>query len=138
MKIGGGTIGTLDESSLLNASVAGPIIRDILQRLEKNNLREDYLLYHENTDADEKIFMKDKKSLINAFIKFVNPFTEEESLLVHVVCKHIVDEKATQQEVFSNKKFQSYVNERLLIAARLFTTTSKEIILLFFDTKIHW
>ena len=115
VKIDGGAIGILEnESALITWAVSGPVIADILQNLDGNDF---VLLHHENTDAFEKSFQKDKTAFTNAFLEFGNPFLEEEGELVHIISKYILDKKATTSvkcaKEIGQQQYNSFVCERL-------------------------
>ena len=73
--------------------------------------------HHEDTEAFEKAFRVDAETLLNAYIECGNPFQEREDGLVHLLSKHVLDEKASRSVKEANEigqnQYDLFVSERL-------------------------
>ena len=123
VKIDGGAIGILEEdTALLDWAISGPQISQMLQIFSNSDTNKasgilnDFNLHHEDTDAFEKNFRKDLQALTKAFKCLGNPFLEEESGLVIIATRQVLDDAASKsvQEVVSrfNTKYRIRI-ERL-------------------------
>ena len=100
-------------------AVAGPIISDMLKENEGEHMVDlaTFHSHHENTEAFEKAFRVDAETLLNAYTECGNPFQEREDGLVHLVSKHVLDEKASRSVKEANEigqnQYDLFVSERL-------------------------
>eukprot|EP00794_Sanderia_malayensis_P004251 gene4251-4816_t len=138
VKIDGGAIGLLDnEAALLKWAVASPIIGDILEQSEEQQIKEGHVFkHHEDTNSFEERFIKDRKSFLGAFLDLGNPFQEEEASLVHIVSKQVLCDAASDSvrsgEEIGKTQYESFVSERLIKGtSSLYDNIKKNSLLLF-------
>ena len=115
VKIDRGAIGILDNpNALLRWAVAGPVISQICKDAEL--VSKTSTTHHEDKDCFERKFRTDFDSLFSAFLKFGNPFKEEEDLVQ--LSSKVAMEKASSQSVKEarqkgREQHQTFIKERL-------------------------
>ena len=78
-------------AALLKWTVAGPEIAEKVRSFHCNNDEDTEIPHHhENTDAFEKQFREDVKSLCDFMRELGNPFTDTEVELLHIISKTIM------------------------------------------------
>ena len=92
VKIDGGATDLLnDNAALLKWTVAGPEIAELVRSFHCNDYEDTEIPHHhENTDAFEKQFHEDVKSLCDFMRELGNPFTDTEVELLHIISKTIM------------------------------------------------
>lgn len=134
----GGSIGILEnETTLLKWAVAGPIMSDLLNQTDQDLHNTQKLpKYHGDTDLYEKNFKNDRNSILEALMEDGNPFCEEESILVKIVLKHVLDENATSSARCAREnalnQFDCFVDDQLRNGTTsLYDNITKNNLLLF-------
>ena len=80
-----------DNAALLKWTVAGPEIAEMVRNFRCNDDEDTEIPHHhEDTDAFEKQFCEDVKSLYDVMRKLGNPFTDTEGELLHIISKTIM------------------------------------------------
>lgn len=98
----GGAVGIFESpKALMNWMVARPEVARMISDFEailvtNDELSDDQNKHHENTNAFEKRFRKHVNALEESFIKEGNPFEEEENVLMTIVSRNIMCEKAKE------------------------------------------
>ena len=78
-----------NEDALLQWAVAGPKIAEILESYYEEN-EERFQPHHEDNVSYGKTFRQHRESLLAAFLKYVNPFEENQKNLVDVPSRIIL------------------------------------------------
>ena len=100
--------------------------------------------YHGDTDLYEKNFKNDRNSILEALMEDGNPFCEEESILVKIVLKHVLDENATSSARCAREnalnQFDCFVDDQLRNGTTsLYDNITKNNLLLFRSKNTeHW
>ena len=103
MKIDRGAIGILEnDTALIDWAISGPQISQMLEIFSNSDTNKasgvlnEFNLHHEDTDTFEKNFRKDRLALTKAFKSLGNPFLEEESGLVNIATRQVLDDAASK------------------------------------------
>ena len=103
---------------MLKREVAGPMISNLLLNQADQdfpNLQKHPKQHH--SDLYEKNIRKDRNSFLGVLMEYGNPLYEEKPMLVQIVLKHLLEEKATSSAKCVRKiglnQFDSFLNDCL-------------------------
>ena len=108
-----------DNAALLKWTVVGPEIAEMVPSFHCNDDDDTEIPHHqEDTDAFEKQFREDVKSLCDVMRELGNPFNDKEGELLHIISKTVM----AQESVDSVKnalsigeyKYNDYVSARII------------------------
>ena len=141
----GGAVGIFESpKALMNWMVARPDVARMISDFEailvtNDELNDDHNNHHENTSAFEKRFRKHVNALEQSFIKEGNPFEEDENVLMTIVSRNIMSEKAKesvyQATELGKRQYAEFVQMRLHIGEMSIYNTIKKNKLILFRNK---
>ena len=120
VEIDGGATDLLnDNAALLKWKVTGPEIAETARSFRWNDDEDTEIPHHhEDTDAFEKQFREDVKSLWDVMRELGNPFTDTEGELLHIISKTIMSKKPADSVKnaisIRENQYNDYVSARII------------------------
>ena len=140
-----GAVGILESpKAVMNWMVAPPEVARLMSDFEailvtNDELKDDHNNHHETTNVFEKRFREHVNALEQTFIKEGKPFEEQENILMTIVTRNIMSEKAKesvyQATELGKRHYAECVQQRLHIGEKSIYDTIKKNKLMLFRKK---